>query len=458
MSEETIEITPKEKSSRLKEFISNPRKGLWTLAIPTMLGMVVQTVYIIVDMIFVGRVSGEALTALAFNMPLIFFATGISFGLGIGVTATIAKFIGAERKQSADNSAEHAVMLGVIIGSFFTFIGLLWGKRFLSTLGVPPNLLELAWSYFRIMATGHIFVVMSIFFRSILSGEGDMKTPMLIQGGSTLLNIILDPILIFGLGMGVRGAALATVVSAGVSASAFAYFLLVKGHAYIAFTLKDFKISREIVEKIFKIGIPSSFSMVIMSLGSGAFNKILISFSGDPVAAYQVGHRVDHFFLMPAIAIASSAVTLVGMFYGAKRRDLLQQIIKYGMSRAVYIGLGMGAIIFTFAPQIMALFSDDVGITTAGIHYLRIMVFSYPFIAISMMSGRILQGLGHGMPMLVITFLRVLLVSISLAYVFVYWMNKPVEWVWIAMVISMLVSAAVAYTWLFVGLKRVMIK
>ncbi|MEE9167047.1 MAG: MATE family efflux transporter [Candidatus Neomarinimicrobiota bacterium] len=443
-----------EKGPRVDEFVENPRKALWSLALPMMVGMMVQTIYSVVDMIFVGRVGGDALTALAFNVPLVFFGLGMVFGLGSGVTAVVAQYIGSGDKRNADNSAEHGIVIGVILGVVFTGAGLTWGKSLLAALGAPPHIVPLAWSYFRVIAVGYIFMVSSIFFRSILSGEGDMKTPLIIQGGGTILNIILDPIFIFGLEMGVEGAAVATVLSQASVSLVFAYFMLVKKRAYITFALKDFAFSRVVLGKILKVGIPASFSMLIMSMGGGVFNKILVSFSSDAVAGYQVGMRIDHVYLMPLISIATSLVTLVGMFYGAKRLDLVRAITQYAISRGILIGLVAGSLFFAFAEPLVSVFTQDPEIYQTGVQYLKYFVFAYPFIAVGMIGGRMLQGLGFGIPMLVLTFLRVVLISVVLAYTFVFVAGKPVQWVWISQVIAVICSAGIALLWLRSSLRR----
>ena len=441
--------------SRLEQFIANPQRGLWTLAIPMMFGMMVQTIYSIVDMIFVGRLGGDALAALAFNMPLVFLGLGIVFGLGSGVTAVVAQYIGSKDKRNADNSAEHGVVLGVILGVIFTAAGLTWGESILAFLGTPPRILPQAWEYFGVIVSGYIFMVSSVFFRSILSGEGDMRTPVVIQGAGTILNIILDPIFIFALDMGVKGAALATVLSQLSVSLVFIYIMLIKKRSYISFVWKDFSFSSHILGKIFKIGIPASFSMVIMSIGGGAFNRILISFSSDAVAGYQAGMRIDHIFVMPAISIATSLVTLVGMFYGAGRLDLIRRVAYYGLTRSAFIGVVLGTLFFIFAPSLISMFSQDEEIVRIGVQYLRFLVFSYPFISISMTSGRVLQGVGIGMPMLALTFLRVLLISVALAYMFIFVMDMTIQWVWIAQVSAVIFSAGIAILWLRLGLHRI---
>ena len=438
------------KESRLKEFLNNPKRGLWSLATPIMIGMMVQTIYMMVDMFFVGQVSADAITALAFNLPLLFFGIGLVFGIGSGVTAVIAQYIGAKDKKNADNSAEHAIILGLVLGLLLTFLGISQGKEILTFLGIPRSILPLAWDYFSVIAMAYTFLVLSVFFRSILSGEGDMKTPMIIQGGGTILNIILDPIFIFTFGLGVKGAAIATAVSQISVATIFAYILLVKQHSYIRFSLKEFSFSSAILVKIFKIGIPASFSMIIMALGSGVFNRILVIFSSEAVAGYQIGIRIDHIFLVPAISISTSLVTLVGMFYGAKRYDLVRSTTIYAIKSCVIIAIGIGAFFFFSAPTFVGFFSDDQFIKDIGVQYLRYFIFGYPFIAISMISGRAIQGLGNGIPMLVLTFMRVLLVSVALSLYFIFILQKSIEWVWIAQLISVVVASLVSTFWLIV--------
>lgn len=436
------------RASRLDEFIANPRGALWRLGLPILAGMSVQTVYMLVDMYFVGRVSSQALAALAFNMPLIFLGIGIIFGLGSGVTSVIARSIGADDKRQADSSAEHAVALGIVLSGLATVAVYVWGRRLLGALGVPEHLMPLAWGYLRVLASGYLFLVMSVFFRSILSGEGNVRTPVIIQGCGTLLNIALDPLFIFTFDMGVEGAALATVLSQALVAVVFVYFLFFKEHAYVTFNVRDFRFDSAILKSIFNVGAPASFSFVVMAVGGAVFNRILAEYSEDAVAAFQVGTRIDHIFLLPVVALGAGLVTVVGMFYGANRRDLVRGVIGYALTRSVLIAFCVGALFFVLAPRLMSVFAETTTIIRAGTGYLRIGVFAYPFLAIVMLSGRALQGMGQGPPVLVLSLLRVVLVSGPLAYVFVFEMGKSVEWVWVAILIGVVITATIAGGWL----------
>ena len=439
---------PQNKTSRLEGFIDNPSKALWTLAFPIMAGMGIHTLYTIVDMIFIGRLGGDAIAAVAFNMPLFFLVLGLSFGVGSGVTASIARFIGAKDKVNADNTAEHAVALGLIISIILTTFGLIYGEGLLQRLGATESVLPLSWDYLKVSLIGLPFMVFSTFFRSILSGEGDMKLPMAVAGLGTILNIILDPIFIFTLGYGVGGAAMASAISQLIVFFIFVYMLFVKEHAYIRFRMRDFSPSLFIIKDIIRVGLPASMSMIIMAFGQLVFNRILVRFSTDAVAAYQVGGRMDMVIFLPIMAIASALTTLVGMFFGAKEIEKIKFIAKYGIIRSMMVTGVLSIILYIFAPLIVKIFTLDVGIQSIAVTYLRFICLIYPLIAIGMTVGRILQGLGKGLPMLVITSIRILALSAPLALYFIMVLNKSIEWVWYAMIISTIVSVAISLIWL----------
>jgi putative MATE family efflux protein len=443
--------------SRLKIFLENPSKALWSLAIPIMFGMGIQTLYNLVDMIFIGRLGGQAIAGIAFNMPLFFLVLGLTMGLGTGVTSSIARFIGQDNKKEADNSAEHAIVMGIVISIFLCSLGLMFGKTILSFFGAEGDILFIAWEYLHVMCVGMPFMIFSGFFRSILAGEGDMKFPMMVAGLGTVLNIILDPIFIFdlenyggiGFGLGVAGAAMATVISQVIVFCVFIYMLFVKEHSYITFRLKDFSFSTDIIWDIVKVGLPASLSMIVMAIGQGVFNKILIHFSADTVAAYQVAGRLDMLVFLPIFSIAASLTTLVGMFFGAKEYDALRFTIRYGIVSAFCITLLSSAFIYIFADLMVGFFTDDDLIISIAVSFLKLFSMVYPLIAIAITTGRVLQGLGKGLPVLIITIVRVLGVSAPLALFFIFYLGKPVEWVWYSMMASTVVAFSISMVWLF---------
>ena len=445
---------PEKRHSRLKTFVANPSKSLWTLAIPIIAGMGIQTLYSIVDMIFIGRLSGSAIAAVAFNFPIFFFVMGITFGLGSGVTASIARFIGSEDKVNADNAAEHAILIALLISALLTTVGLLYGKQILIKIGCTAEVLPQAWEYLKVSCYGLSFGVFSGFFRSILAGEGDMKFPMILAGFGTILNIILDPIFIFTLGFGVAGAAWATTISQLIVFVIFIFMLFVKDHAYVKFQLRDFSLSKYILIDIIKVGLPASVSMIVMSAGQLIFNRMLATFSTDAVAAYQVGGRIDMVVFLPIFGIASALTTMVGMYYGANEIDKIRYITKYGISRAFIITSIGSILLYIFAPVIISVFTNEIVIKNIAVDYLRVISLLFPFISIGLTIGRILQGIGLGMPSLIITTIRVIGVAGPLAYYFIYILNKPVEWMWYAMFISGIMATMISVIWLKVAFRK----
>ena len=438
----------------LQSFKDDPFKSMWRLAVPIMIGMGIQTLYTIIDMIFIGRLGGDAIASVAFNMPIFFFVMGLSFGLGNGVTASIARFIGSNDKVNADNSAEHAVAMALAISLILTVSGLLFGKQILLFIGCTNDILPLAWDYLKVSCYGISFGVFSGFFRSILAGEGEMKLPMIVAGLGTILNTILDPIFIFYMDLGVAGAAWATTISQIIVCLVFIYMLFVKNHTYVRFKLKDFSFSSYIIYDIIKVGIPVSMSMVVMALGQLVFNRLLVNFSTDAVAAYQIGGRVDMIVFLPIFGIASALTTIVGMFYGADEFEKIKSISLYGIKSSFLITTICSFFLFIFAPSVVKVFTMDTVIQKISIDYLRTISFLFPFISIGLTIGRILQGLGRGMPSLIITIVRVIGLAGPLAYFFTFVLGKPVEWIWYSMFISGIFATIISITWITVAFRK----
>ena len=438
----------------LQSFKDDPFKSMWRLAVPIMIGMGIQTLYTIIDMIFIGRLGGDAIASVAFNMPIFFFVMGLSFGLGNGVTASIARFIGSNDKVNADNSAEHAVAMALAISLILTVSGLLFGKQILLFIGCTNDILPLAWDYLKVSCYGISFGVFSGFFRSILAGEGEMKLPMIVAGLGTVLNTILDPIFIFYMDLGVAGAAWATTISQIIVCLIFIYMLFVKNHTYVRFKLKDFSFSSYIIYDIIKVGIPVSMSMVVMALGQLVFNRLLVNFSTDAVAAYQIGGRVDMIVFLPIFGIASALTTIVGMFYGADEFEKIKSISFYGIKSSFLITTICSVFLFIFAPSVVKVFTMDTVIQKISIDYLRTISFLFPFISIGLTIGRIVQGLGRGMPSLIITIVRVIGLAGPLAYFFTFVLDKPVEWIWYSMFISGIFATIISITWITVSFRK----
>ncbi|MCF7833288.1 MAG: MATE family efflux transporter, partial [Candidatus Marinimicrobia bacterium] len=192
-----------DKSKRVQKYINNPQKAVWSLTLPVLLGMIVQYLYNLTDTFFVSRLGEDAIAAMQFNLPFVFFAISICFGLGIGITALISQALGAKDSHRANNAAEHAVLMGVFLGVLISGLSIIFRYPIFRLLGAPDHIIDLAIQYFEVIVFGFVFNILGVFFRSIMSGEGDVKTPVRFAIVGTVINIILDPIFIFVFKMGI---------------------------------------------------------------------------------------------------------------------------------------------------------------------------------------------------------------------------------------------------------------
>ena len=439
-------------NSKLQSFIQNPNISLWKLTIPMTIGLFVNSIYILVDTYFLGsKIGTSAISALGYVMPFYFIIMGITFGLAAGTTTMIAQYIGKQDKHRAELVAQNSILMACFFSIFILSFIYLFGKPLLSLQVKGNGILTLALDYFYIMAFGSIFLIFSIFIRGILIGEGESMLPMWALGIGTILNIILDPFFIDYLG--IKGAAYATIISQIIVVSIFLYFIFIKQSTYIKFSFKSLKFDFQIWREIFHIGIPTSISMLIMSVGLFLMNSIFIEDSH--VAAYNLANRIENFVTLTLVALSSSQVTILGMFYGAKRFDLIKPMVRYTTIWSIAIASVFSIIIFLFIEDIAPLFltassTQEIDISKEAIkttvQYFQVMIFAYPFIGITMVSTRAMQAIGKAWPMMVIALLRVVILQCTMTYVFIVIMNKDINWAWYAIGNACIMSALFAYS------------
>lgn len=447
MSDETPSPPDPRSPDRLDRYIAAPKRAVWTMAAPMMAGMTVHTLYMIADTAFIGTLGTEALAAATFVGPVFFLMVAVTMGLGTAVTALVAQSVGRRDADAADRVAGTAMSFGVVIGCAMAVLGLWTGPTLLGHLGASGENAVLAWQYFQIISMAVPLFFVSTVFRSVLTGEGDARTPMLVLFGTTVLNIALDAVFILVLGLGLRGAALATACSVLVSLSVFAFLILRRRTAYVRFRLAHLTPSRAVLSRILGLAAPTAAGMVVMSVGGLLFNRLLATFGEIAVAAYGAANKVDMIVALPILGLAGAAVSVVGMFAGAGRVDLVRATALYTYRWAVLLASLIGITAFLSSHHLLRLFTDDARALAIGHTYLAFMLFAYPMMAFGMTSGRLLQGIGHGMPSLVITSVRVLIVAVPLAYAVVFLLDAPIEAVWASALTGGLCSTILASWW-----------
>jgi putative MATE family efflux protein len=419
------------RTDRLQEFLDAPRKALWTMAMPMIAGMTVHTLYVVADTAFIGTLGIHALAAATFVAPLFFLTIALTMGIGTAVTALVAQAVGRGDALGADATAGTAITSGLVLGLVFGAVGLLAGRAMLGVLGAEGVVADLGWEYFQVLALFMPLFFVSPVLRSILTGEGDAKVPMIVLGVSTITNIVLDALFILVLGMGLRGAAIATTLSVVLSVSAFSVLLLRRTSSFVRVRWSTLVPCRAVLGPLFTLAVPIAASMIVMSAGIMFYNRILADFGSVAVAAYGAASKIDMIVMLPIFGLSGAAVTVVGMFAGAGRSDLVRSTALYTYRWATTLAAVIGGAAFLTSDGILRIFTNDAEALAIGSVYLGYMIFAYPMMAIGMTTGRLLQGLGHGFPALFITTLRVLLVGVPVAYIAVNVFDQSIEGVWI---------------------------
>ncbi len=434
-------------SDRLKQFIGAPRKAVWTMALPMMAGMAVQTLYVIVDTAFIGTLGTNALAAATFVGPLFFVMIALTIGLGTAVTALIAQAVGRKEPQGADRIAGAALTIGVSLGLLLSTLGLIFGKSILVLFGAQGDTAELSWQYFQIIVFLMPLFFISTVLRSVLNGEGDAKTPTAVLVVSTVINLSLDALFIFVIGLGIRGAALATAGAQMFSFVVFWVLVFRRKTAFVRFRTASFVPSTKVVWQLIKLAVPTSAGMLVMSLGSMGLNRVLSEFGETTIAAYGAASKIDMILGMPIFGLAGAAVSIVGIFAGAQRVDLIRSTAFYTYRWALTLAICIGITAFYASDEVLVIFTRDPKALTIGRGYLGYMIFAYPMMAFGMTTGKLLQGLGYGVPSLIITSVRILLIALPLAYIAVYLFDASFEAVWISLLIGGSTSTVISFFW-----------
>jgi len=431
---------------KVDQFLSHPRRALISLALPIFIATFVQTMYNVVDTAFVGRLGAESIAALTFCFPLFFFLVGLNSGIAIGLNSSISRALGAKDKDTAERSAAHGLVLTGGFALVIFALGLVFLRPLFSLFGADPDVLSLALGYMRIILVGVFFMFPSFIMSSIFSAQGDTRTAMKVQVAGLALNAVLDPVFIYGLRLGVRGAAAASLL--GFLFSLVLFFIFLHKKSYLRVSFRGFKFSRKIAGEILRVGVPASLMMLLLSVYVMFINRFMAHFGTKTVAAFGLATRLESFASMPIMALSMSLVTLVGMFFGAKRfaeaEDISWHGVRLGMAFTAAVGL-----LFFIAPRLwLMIFTGDPDLLRLGAAYLRIDVLTFPLMSTSMIISRVMQGLGLGAPGFFINFIRIMLVAVPLAYVFVFvigWGFLSVAW---AMVLGGVASNLTALLWL----------
>ncbi len=443
----------------VQTLLGDPKKAIIKLSIPMIIAMSVSTIYNLVDALWVSGLGADALAAVGFVYPLFFISLALATGLGVGASAALSRMIGAKNKEGADNVTAHAIILMILTVIIFTIPLLIFSDTIYTFIGAGPTVGPLASSYGRIIFAGSIFLFSNYIITAILRGEGDAKRAMYAMVLGAVLNIILDPIFIYTFGLGVAGAALATIISFSISSLIMFYWIAIKKDTYVTLTLRNFRFNREIIGEIFKVGIPGSLMQLSMAITMLIINAIIIFVdTTDGIAIYTTGWRVAMMAILPILGIATAVVSVSGAAYGAKAYEKLSGTHLYSIKLGLLMEVSIAVITFIFAPQIAYVFTQAesaIALREGLITFLRINAIFYPGVAFGMLSSSLFQGVGKGINALIITLLRTIVLTPIFSLFFAYTLGLGLSGIWWGIVAANTIFPLIAFSWVRLFIKNI---
>ncbi len=425
---------------------------LVTMALPAMLSMLVQSLYNIVDSIFVSRLGEEALRAVTIAFPIQQLKIAFFVGTGIGVNSLIARSLGKQDQEGADSAGKHGFLLALITAIIFGIVGLIMAKPFYNHFTDNAYVMNAGMSYLKIVTVFSFGHALQIMTEKTLQATGDMIHPMIIQMLGAISNIILDPILIFGLfgvpAMGVTGAAIATVLGQCIGFSYGLYVLVKKDHE-IDIGMKNFKWNGSSVKQIYGVGIPSIIMTSIASFMVMFMNSILKPFSETAITILGAYFRFQSFVYMPVFGLTQGAMPIIGYNYGAGNKQRMLDTMKYAMIIAVGI-TAIGTILFqTQGRLLLSIFDATEEMYVLGIPAFKRISLSFIFAAINIIISTTFQAMGLGFNSLLLSIFRQIVIIIPL---FKWFSTIELDLVWFAFPIAevaALVMSIIIFMWVY---------
>lgn len=388
---------------------------LFKMSFPMMLSMLIQALYNVVDSIFVAMVSETALTAVSLAFPLQNLLIAAAVGTGVGVNSLLSRRLGEGRTEEANAVASSALFLALALSVIFIAIGLFLAKPFLALFTDSSELLELSASYSRICLIISFGCIFSITIEKLIQATGNSVQPMTMQLTGAIMNIVLDPVFIFLFGLGVNGAAIATVL--GQIGSMVLAFIFLKKNSYITIRLKDIRPKAKIIGEIYQVGLPTIIMNSIGTVMVSVINAILIGFSATAVSVFGVYFKLQSFVFMPVFGLNNGIIPILGFNYGARNRKRMTATMKLGLLVALTIMI-LGTLLFQLFPsELLSLFSASEEMYAIGIPALRIISLCFIPAAISIILISSFQATGFGLASMMVSIIRQLLVLCPAAFI-----------------------------------------
>ena len=394
---------------------------LLSMSLPMVISMAVNSLYNIVDSYFVAKISEDAMTALSLVFPIQNFINAVAIGFGVGINAMIAQYLGAGRRDKADEALTQGMVLAVIHGIVMMILCIIGIPYFLRLFTTDANVIALGVRYATIVFSFSVILSVNLTFEKMNQAIGNMKITMISLLIGCVLNIILDPMIIFGIGpfpeLGIAGAALATGFGQCVPIVIYIAAYL-KRPKRVAFRREYLHLTREVAKRLYSIGVPAILNMALTSVLTTALNAILAAFSQTYVLVLGIYYKLQTFLYMPANGIIQGMRPLIGYNYGAGEHRRVEQLYRLTLLLNICIMTAGMILCLTIPGKLMGAFAENPQTIQNGVTALHIICFGFILSAVSVTACGALEGLGKGIPSLLISLSRYVVLIIPLAFIF----------------------------------------
>lgn len=441
-------ILAKAVSGTEKEFTSGSiQYALFMLAVPMVLEMVMESLFAVVDIYFVGKVSVDALATVALTESVLFLVYAIAVGLSMATTAMVARRVGEKEPEKASRAAIQAIYLGVGLAALISIAGIFFPRDVLRLMGGSESLIEEGYMYTAFMLGGNITIMLLFLINAIFRGAGDASLAMRSLWLANGLNLVLDPCLIFGLGpfpeLGVTGAAVATNIGRGTGVL-FQLFILFGGSSLIKVGWEHARVNLNVIGRLFWISLGGMGQFLIGSASWTFMVRIISDFGSEVLAGYTIAFRIIVFTILPSWGLANAASTLVGQNLGAGKPDRAEASVwKAAYFNMLFLGL-ISAVFFNAAEYFVGIFTEDPEVIQVGVKSLKIICLGYVFFAYGMVVSQAFNGAGDTLTPTVINFFSYWILQIPLAYGLANYTPLAETGVFISMTVSLSVLALIS--------------
>ncbi len=438
-------------TGKAQEFTTGSiRKAVFMLSIPMILEMLMESIFAIVDIMYVSQVSVNAVATIGLTESVITLVYAVAIGLSMAATAVVARRVGETDIKGASNAAVQVIFLGIFVAAIISAIGIIYPKEILSLMGAEPDLIAEGYGYTKVLLGGNVTIMLLFLINAIFRGAGDASVAMWTLILSNGLNIILDPIFIFGFGpvpaFGVEGAAIATTIGRG-TAVIFQLIILFYGFSKIKIAVKDLILQVGVMMNLIKVSLGGIGQFLIGTSSWVFLMRIMSEFGSEVLAGYTIAIRVMMFTLMPAWGMSNAAATLVGQNLGAKKPERAEQSVwKTGKYSAIFMGF-VSVIYLVFAPQIIVLFNATPDVVKYGGLCLRVIAAGYIFYGYGMVVINAFNGAGDTKTPTYINFVCFWLLQLPFAYVMAITLGFGPSGVFWAITLAEVLIAVIAIIW-----------